>query len=360
MTPAHDADSTPWSRLSGLPLVVESHAFERLSARVSNGWERVTTRVRLLGAGAEGVSEDVSPFEEEHDTLHVIEPELPLEGEWTLASLCARLAELGDVLWPVEPRWEMARWWRTWAFQAAALDLALAQAGLALHEAVGREPAPVRFVNSLGLGDPPTFDPIRRRLERHPDLRFKLDVTPAWPPELIDEVAATGAVEIVDFKGRYGLEIGDRAALLTMYERAVAAFPSALLEDAHDLPEVTALLESESQRISYDAPIHSAADLEALPLTPRAVNVKPCRVGDLQALFEVYTACEARGVVMYGGGMGELDAGRGQIQLLASLFHPEGPNDVAPSGYNADTPAADLPPSPLPADPAPAGFRRAF
>ena len=56
--------------------------------------------------------------------------------------------------------------------------------------------------------------------------------------------------------------------------------------------------------------------------------------------------------------MGELDVGRGQIQLLASLFHSEGPNDTAPGGYNFDTPAADLPSSPLPADPAPTGFRR--
>lgn len=59
--------------------------------------------------------------------------------------------------------------------------------------------------------------------------------------------------------------------------------------------------------------------------------------------------------------MGELDlgVGREQIQLLGSLFHPDGPNDVAPSGFNAGTPAADLPPSPLAANPAPTGFRRA-
>ena len=67
---------------------------------------------------------------------------------------------------------------------------------------------------------------------------------------------------------------------------------------------------------------------------------------------------EERGLVTYGGGMGELDVGRGQIQLLASLFHPDGPNDTAPGGYNQDTPAADLPGSPLAADPAPTGFRR--
>ena len=113
----------------------------------------------------------------------------------------------------------MTQRWRNWAFQAAALDLALNQAGRPLHEIVGREPAPVRFVNSLGLGDPPTFDPIRRRLDRHPGLRFKLDVTPAWTVELIHEVAATGAVEIIDFKGRYGLEMGAPPALLAMYER---------------------------------------------------------------------------------------------------------------------------------------------
>ncbi len=79
----------------------------------------------------------------------------------------------------------------------------------------------------------------------------------------------------------------------------------------------------------------------------------------MRSLLDVYAAVEERGLITYGGGMGELDVGRGQIQLLASLFHPEGPNDVAPSGYNAHPPAADLPGSPLAPDPAPTGFRRA-
>lgn len=39
---------------------------------------------------------------------------------------------------------------------------------------------------------------------------------------------------------------------------------------------------------------------------------------------------------MYGGGMGELGVGRGQIELLAAMFHPDAPNDVAPSAYNED------------------------
>jgi hypothetical protein len=350
-------DSSPWDRLRALPLSIEGYELERRAATLAHGFERVTTVVRLVGGGTEGRGEDVSPYEGEDDTLHVIGPVLPLAGEWTLESFCDRLGELDQ--WPVPPRFDMARRWRNWAFESAALDLALNQAARPLHEAIGRTPAPVRFVNSLGLGEPPAFDPIRRRLERHPALRFKVDATAAWPPALVDEVAATGAVEIVDFKGHYGLELGELPALLAMYEHVTAAFPGALLEDAHHLPEVAALLAPAAGRISYDAPIGRVADLDATPLPPRAVNIKPCRVGDLRSLFALYAECAARGLLTYGGGMGELDVGRGQIQLLAALFHADAPNDVAPGGYNADTPAADLPPSPLPAAPAPTGFRRA-
>jgi hypothetical protein len=354
---AGQGNSAAWRELRALPVVVDSCEYERRHATVAYGFERVTTVVHLYGGGAEGLGEDVSPYETEDDTLHVLAPDLPLTGEWTLGAFCERLRSIDQ--WPVAPRYDMARRWRNWAFESAALDLALNQAGRALHDVLGRTARPVRFVNSLGLGDPPTFDPIRRRLEVHPDLRFKLDVTAAWPPELIDEVAATGAVEIVDFKGQYGMELPELPALLRMYERAVAAFPDALLEDGHDLPEVTQRLGAAGDRISYDAPVTTVESLDALPLPPRAVNIKPCRVGDLRSLLEVYAACDARGLIMYGGGMGELGVGRGQIQLLAALFHPDGPNDVAPGGYNLDTPAADLPPSPLAVAPAPTGFRLA-
>ena len=348
--------SQSWGALGSLPLTIEAVAYERQSATFAYGFERFTTLVRLSGDGAEGLGEDVSPYEDEDVTLHVLAPDLGLPGEWTLESFCDHLAATDQ--WPVAPEYDAARRWRNWAFESAALDLALAQAGKPLHEVLAREPAPLRFVNSLGLGDPPTFDPIARRLEVHPELRFKLDVTWQWSSALMDEVAATGAVEIVDFKGHYGLEMGELPLVLDMYERAIAAFPDALLEDAHDLPEVASLLAGEADRISYDAPIHTVADIGATPLAPRALNIKPCRVGDLRSLLAVYEECASRGLLMYGGGMGELDVGRSQIQLLASLFHADGPNDTAPSGYNADIPAADLPSSPLDPAPAPVGFRR--
>jgi hypothetical protein len=80
-------------------------------------------------------------------------------------------------------------------------------------------------------------------------------------------------------------------------------------------------------------------------------------VGRLRDLFALYAACEERGLAMYGGGMGELGPARMQIQLLASLFHPDGPNDVAPPAFNLPEPVEGLPASPLVVSKPPFGFR---
>src|SRR4051812_20593483 len=113
-----------WPRISDLPLTIESHALERLEAPAPA--ERVTYHVRLLGGGVHGVGEDVGgPMVEEDDGAAFIAaaPSLPLAGEWTLASFLDHLA--GLELWPAPPQWEMARRLRNWAFESAALDLAL-------------------------------------------------------------------------------------------------------------------------------------------------------------------------------------------------------------------------------------------
>ena len=90
------------------------------------------------------------------------------------------------------------------------------------------------------------------------------------------------------------------------------------------------------------------ADAEALPFPPRCLNVKPSRFGTVQRLFDFYEWCEVRGVAMYGGGQFELGIGRLQIQELASLFHPDMPNDVAPPEFNAQEIPRGVQPSPLP------------
>ena len=47
-----------WPRLAELPLVVESCEYDRLHAVLAHEFQRVTTHVRLVGAGADGLGED--------------------------------------------------------------------------------------------------------------------------------------------------------------------------------------------------------------------------------------------------------------------------------------------------------------
>ena len=218
-----NANESLWPRLAELPLVVERYDLEGLSAELAGGMVRTTIEIHLLGGGHEGLGEDISPMPDDPDALRNAPASLPLAGEWTLGSFSDHLATLDQ--WPSPPDWEAARLYRNWAFESAALDLALRQAGRSLHEVLEREPRPLTFVNSLGLGDPPSTDTIHRRLARHPDVHFKLDAAAAWTLAICEDLAATGAVDVVDFKGQYGLEVEDAQALAGMYERVVATFP---------------------------------------------------------------------------------------------------------------------------------------
>lgn len=348
--------------LADLPLVVESYALEGLARDVSSGFRRQTTVIRLQGGGEEGVGEDVVYDGEDHDALQAAGPYLDLAtgDETTLGEFCARIDALD--LFPVEPvRGEVSRLYRRWAFHSAALDLALRQAGKPLHEVVGRTPQPVTFVNSRRLPEEDGVAdaaPLLALIERYPTLRFKLDPTPAWTDDVIVALVASGVVDSVDYKGHYRGTIVDTPSDPIFYGRIAEAFPDAWLED----PDLSAdgideVLKPHRDRITWDAPIHSIADIEALPFAPRMVNVKPSRFGGLERLCAGYDYCAEHGIGAYGGGQFELGPGRGQAQYLASLFHPDTPNDLAPGGYNENDPPDGLPPSPLPSRPSATGFR---
>jgi len=168
---------------------------------------------------------------------------------------------------------------------------------------------------------------------------------------------ATGAVDSVDMKGMYEGTVVDQPADPLLYRRVVEAFPEAWVEDPKLTEETDALLAAHRARITWDAPLHSIEDIEALPFPPRMVNVKPSRVGGVRGLLDTYDFCDRQGIGMYGGGQFELGVGRGQIQYLASLFHPDTPNDTSPSGFHVVDPPPGLPTSPLPPAPAAVGFR---
>ena len=339
-----------YDALAKLPIRVDGYELERLEQAVSSDFTRVTTVLHLHGAGEEGVGEDVTYAGE----LHPPPPDLALAGSTTLDGFSSLLE--GLELFPVPPRMDAFRHYRRWAFESAALDLALRQAGRSLAEALGREPRPVRFVVSKRIDSPAK---LQRLLERFPGTRLKLDPTSEWGDEFVAAIAATGAVDVVDLKGAYHGTAVDQPPDPELYERVARGFPDAWIEDPALTPATDAILEPFRDRITWDAPIHSVADVESLPFAPRTLNVKPSRFGTLRELFAFYDHCAAGGIGLYGGGQFELGPGRGQIQVLASLFHPEAPNDVAPSGYNETEPADGLEVSPLEPALAPTGFRRA-
>jgi hypothetical protein len=344
-----------FSKLAQLPVEVEGYELEPLEQQVSSDFTRLSTVVHLQGGGEEGVGEDVTYDALDHVGLQEAGPVLPLAGSYSLSELSEKLAGLD--LFPAPPVRDVSRLYRRWAFESAALDLALRQARRPLAGTLGREPRPVTFVVSLRLGEPPTIEPVRRRLERHPTLRFKLDPTSSWTDELIAELVATGAVDSVDFKGFYRGTVVDQPPDPHLYRRVVEGFPDAWYEDPALTDETRPIFEGREDRITWDAPIHSIADIETLPFPPRMVNVKPSRFGSLEALLDCYDYLNERSIGAYGGGQFELGPGRGHIQYLASLFHPDTPNDVAPVGYNDPNVPEGLPDSPLEPAPSTTGFR---
>ena len=328
-----------YGRVAHLPVEIESYELEGLEHRISDEFTRRTTVVRLRGAGHEGVGEDVTYSPDDQAAFQEEGSTLPLPGSHTLDSFSQLLDRLS--LFPAGP----------------ALDLALRQGGLSLAKAVGRTPQPVNFVVSLRLPEPPTPAPVLGWLEHYPKLRFKLDPTSTWDDAVVTELQATKAVDTLDLKGQYKGTPVDQSGDATLYARVATAFPEAWLEDPTLNEDTDPVLEPHRERITWDAPIHSVADITGLPFPPRMVNIKPSRFGSVRELFDTYDYCAKNNIGMYGGGQFELGPGRGQIQYLASLFHPSTPNDVAPAVYNVSGPGPGLPQSPLQPAPSEMGFR---
>jgi hypothetical protein len=344
-----------YALVSDLPVEIDSYELEGLSVQVSPEFTRRTTVIRLRGGGEEGIGEDVTYAADDQEAFQEEGPTLPLAGSHHTIDSFSELVE-HLALWPSGPALEQFRPYRRWAFESAALDLALRQAGKTLADVLGREPKPVSFVASMRFGDPATIAPLRAWLDLYPSLRVKLDPTLTWDDALVNDLVATGAVDTLDFKGAYKGTPVDQPGDPTLYARVALAFPDAWLEDP-DLNEQTdPVLEPHRDRVTWDAPIHSVHDIVGLPFPPKTLNFKPSRFGSIRRLFEAYDHCAEHGIAMYGGGQFELGPGRGQIQYLASLFHPDTPNDVAPAAYNA-TPAPGLPTSPLTPSTEKVGFR---
>jgi len=310
-----------------LTVKVDGYRLERRESSTPSGWTRVTTTVVLEGDGVTGQGEDVTYEADLHDG---VPDELMLAGTWNVEDLSHHLDEFE----------ELTEGFRRWAFESAVLDLGLRQNELGLGEALGRKERPVRFVVSTRAAP-------QRWLEVAPGLEFKLDAEKDWDRQLLRGLRDLDRVRVVDLKAYYRGTSVDLAPEPELYRAVVEELPDAIIEDAWLEDGLRETLAGAEDRLSFDAPVHSLADLDGLPLEPRWLNVKPSRFGTVRELLETIEACEERGISMYGGGQYELGPGRLHIQRLASLFYPDGPNDVAPHEYNEGEPREGLPQSPL-------------
>lgn len=341
-----------YARLAALPLRIDEYDLSGLELLLDEQFTRLSTVVHLHGAGHEGQGEDTTYAPPDQLAFRAAGPNLPLAGEWTLDSFSAHLEGLD--LFPSGASHGDFRNFRRWAFESAALDLALRQAGVTLGATPRRTPRPVTFVASPA----PEVSVVRERLALYPGLRLKLMVTAAWDDATVEALAATGAVDVVDLKGQYDesvpVAVRPDAA---RYRRVLRAFADAWIEDPGVTATTEPVLRDHYERVTWDAPIHCAADIAALTVRPRMINMKPSRFGSVRALLDAYDHCAHAGIRIYGGGQFELGPGRPQIQLLAALFHPHAPNDVAPVEFNEPVLRAGLPESPLVLPEARVGFR---
>ncbi|MEF8822379.1 MAG: hypothetical protein V5A52_08885 [Halovenus sp.] len=344
-----------YDRLASLDLQIDDHTLALRERDTSSGFTRTTTIVSLHGDGETGHGEDVTYDNEPHYDLAESDPDIPITDTASFAEFSGTVADI-DLFFGEEPGSSIFRNYRRWAFESAALDLALKQAGTNLGEQLNRSYSPVRFVVSTRLEEPPTGERVVEWLDRNPDLEFKLDPTPEWTPELVETLADTGAVQTLDLKGKYEGTDVDVPADPELYELIRDGFPDAIIEDPNLTDETQPIFEGHEDRVSWDYPIRSIETVEALPWEPGWLNIKPSRFGSVQSLLDTIEYCQKREIKLYGGGQFELGVGREQLHALASLFYPDAPNDVAPGGYNDPEPTDGLPQSPLPEPGGPDGF----
>ena len=351
--------SAAYDRLAQLPLRIESYELSGHD-REFGDFTRPSTVVHLHGQGKEGIGEDVVYTVLDHIAHRDAGPVHDLSAAQTLGELCDLVGEL-DLFASAAPEYPASRNYRRWAYESAALDLALRQNRLALWEVAERDPAPLRFVCSTRLGSfgddakRSSTEALRKRLAKYPGLEFKLDPENDWDAALIAEISELAPVAVLDLKGHYSGTPVDVETDPELYAAVAEAFPDAYIEDPDINDETRELLEPHADRVTWDAPLHSLADVKEM--ARKAINSKPSRFGSLRELLEIYEHCEREGIAVYGGGQGEVECGRGQIQYLASLFHPQSPNDIAPAGYNDPSVPSGMPSSPMDPAQSEVGFR---
>ncbi len=161
-----------YDAVKDLPLEIDGYELGPLEQEVAANFTLKRTVVVLRGGGLWGRGEEVDYDPAAQERFQARRGELPFAGRHTLDSFS--LLQAGQTEY------------RRWAFESAALDLALKQAGRSLAEAVSKPMQPLRFVVST------RSTAVERWLALSPALRFKLDPDREWSDELIGRAVECG------------------------------------------------------------------------------------------------------------------------------------------------------------------------
>ena len=113
-----------YAHVAGLSLVIERCELQPMVRDTSSGFTKVSIVVRLSGAGDVGEGEDITWDQIDQIELLRAGGDLGwLHGSRTVDEF-SQLLGLAN-LFPVPPIRDSARFYRRWAFESAALDLAL-------------------------------------------------------------------------------------------------------------------------------------------------------------------------------------------------------------------------------------------
>ena len=131
-----------YDRLAELP-IRSSYELETAD-REFGDFTRPSTVIHLRGEGQEGVGEDVVYTVLDHIAHRDAGPVHDLTGPRTLGEACDLIGGL-DLFPGAPPEYEASRHYRRWAYESAALDLALRQSGLAALGGGRARPAPAEL-----------------------------------------------------------------------------------------------------------------------------------------------------------------------------------------------------------------------
>ena len=81
-------------------------------------------------------------------------------------------------------------------------------------------------------------------------------------------------MDVVDFKEAYTWRAHERTPPPSLYQLIVEALPDALIEDPDLTGEKGEILAAHHDRITWDAPIHSVADVDALAFAPQMSSTR--------------------------------------------------------------------------------------